>query len=174
VAAKLRVLHDGVGMRRAAITAGAVALLAVGCATAEPAGAPATADLDTSGLPACAEQPPPPPLPEVPGLTLPGEATVFSVYEVGPLTQAEGVVELTPVQVREHYEGRDGVQILRVEDERVEAEILVSDGAHRMFVKVQIACATGSNFTATVGSEADAAPVPVPTGTAAPPGDARP
>ena len=141
-------------------------LLATACATAPPGAAPASGDLDTAAYPPCAEQPSPPPLPDVAGLTLPDEATVFSVYDVGPLTQAQGVVALTPVKMREYYEGRADLDVLSVEDERVEAEILVTDGTYRMFVKVQVACATGSNFTATVGSEADSAAVPTPAGTA--------
>lgn len=153
-------------MRRAA----AVLLLA-GCSAAPPEGAPATAGaLDMSSLPVCAEQPSPPPLPDVEGLTLPDEATVFSVYAVGSLTQAEGTVEMSPVEVRTYYEQRDDLQLISVEDERVEAEILVSDGTHRMFVKAQVACATASNFTATVGNEADAGAMPTPAGSPQPNG----
>lgn len=150
---------------------GAAVLLLGACGdAASPQGQPpaTSAAADFSSLPVCAEQPSPPPLDEVPGLTLPGEATVFSVYDVGTLTQAEGVVDLTPVEVRAYYEGRDDLQLLNVEDERVEAEILVSDGTHRMFVKAQIACATASNFTATVGTEADAGAMPTPAGSPAP------
>jgi hypothetical protein len=146
------------------------ALLLGACAGASSgdAGPPATAALDMSSLPECAPQPSPPPLPDVPGLTLPDEATVFSVYEVGALTQAEGMVELSPLEVRAYYEQRDDLQLLVVEDERVEAEILVSDGTHRMFVKAQVACATASNFTATVGREEDSGAMPVPAGSPAP------
>ena len=146
-------------------------LLLAACGSAPPEGPPPTTGaLDMSSLPVCAEQPSPPPLPDVAGLTLPDEATVFSVYDVGTLTQAEGMVEMSPVQVRTYYEQRDDLQVISIEDERVEAEILVSDGTHRMFVKAQVACATASNFTATVGSEEDAGAMPTPAGSPAPAG----
>ena len=145
-----------------------VAWLAVACAAAPPAPVPTTAAFDPAALPICEEQPSPPPLAKVPGLTLPEEATVFSISELGPVTQAEGVVEMTPVDVRAYYENREDLEVLSVEDERVEAEILVSDGTYRMFVKAQILCASASNFTATVGTEAESGAVPVPAGSPAP------
>ena len=161
-------------MRRAGPTIwwGGVVLLLGACATGTPQGQPppTSGPADFSSLPVCAKQPSPPPLDTVPGLTLPDQATVFSVYDVGQLTQAEGMVEMTPVEVRTFYEGRDDLEVLNVEDERVEAEILVTDGTHRMFVKAQIACATASNFTATVGTEAQAGAMPTPAGSPAPPG----
>lgn len=152
----------------AAACAGSPGVTGVSPASTGPSAAP-TGDLDMSVYPPCAEQPPPPSLPDVEGLTLPSEATVFSVYEVGPLTQAEGIVALSPVQMRSYYEEHAALDVLSVEDERVEAEILVTDGTHRMFVKVQVVCSTGSNFTATIGSEADSAAVPAPAGTRARP-----
>ena len=155
----------------AVIAAGLLAL-AGGCSDpqAAPADATGPAGPDVSALPPCEEQPSPPALPEVPGLTLPDEAVVFFVQEVGTLTQVQGVVELQPVDVRAYYEGRDDLDVLAVEDEVFEAEILFSDGTWRTFVKAQVLCATGSNFTATVGSEEDAATVPTPAGTPQPPG----
>lgn len=134
---------------------------AAACASAAPT---AGHDLDTSAYPPCVAHPSPPPLPAVPGLVLPAEAIPFSAYEVGPLTQVEGVVSLTPVQAREFYEQHADVEVLSAEDELVEAELLVTDGTHRMFVKVQVACAGGSNFTATVGDEGDSDRVPTPAG----------
>ena len=146
-----------------------VLCLAVACSAAPPAAPPPSGGaFDPSALPICEQQPSPPVLRDVPGLTLPDEATVFSMQRLGPVTQAEGVVEMTPVDVRAYYEARDDLQLLSVEDERVEAEILVTDGTHRMFVKAQILCATASNFTATVGKESDAGAVPTPAGTPAP------
>lgn len=157
---------SSIGRRRGAVWT-AAGCLAVACSAAPPAPAPTVAAFDPSALPICEEQPSPPPPPEVPGLTLPDEATVFSTQELGPVTQAEGVVEMTPVDVRAYYEGREDLELLNVEDERVEAEILVSDGTYRMFVKAQILCATASNFTATVGTEANSQAVPVPAGSPA-------
>ena len=121
-------------------------------------------DLDTSNLPPCASQPAAPSLDPVPGLVLPDQATAFSAYAVGPLTQVEGVLAMTPVQAREFYEAQPGLEVLSVEDERVEAEVLVTDGTHRMFVKVQIVCDGGSSFTATVGAEDDPDALPTPAG----------
>lgn len=95
---------------------------------------------------------------------------MFSVYDVGVLTQAEGMVDLTPVEVRSYYEQHEDLRVLTVEDERVESEILVTDGTYRMFLKAQISCATGSNFTATVGTEAQAAALPTPAGSPSPDG----
>ena len=150
---------------------GGGAVLLAACGSGAPQGRPPpSGTADFSSLPVCAEQPSPAPVEEVPGLTLPDEATVFSVYDVGQLTQAEGMVEMTPVEVRTFYEGRDELEVLTVEDERIEAEILVTDGTHRLFVKAQIACATASNFTATVGTEAQAGAMPRPAGSPPPPG----
>jgi hypothetical protein len=147
---------------RAALKWFGVMSLAVACSAAPPAPPPTAAAFDQAALPICEEQPSPPTLPEVPGLTLPDEAMVFSMHQMGPITQAEGVIEMTPLDVRAYYEGREDLQLLSIEDERVEAEILVTDGTYRMFVKAQILCATASNFTATVGREEDSAAVPVP------------
>ena len=142
---------------------------AVACSTTPPAAPPPSGGaFDPSALPICEEQPSPPNLRDVPGLTLPEEATVFSMQRLGPVTQAQGVVEMMPVEMRAYYEARDDLRVLMVEDERVEAEILVTDGTHRMFVKAQVLCTTSSNFTATVGKESDARAVPTPAGSPAP------
>jgi hypothetical protein len=155
---------------RSALPCCAAVLVLAACSGAPQVSPSPTGDLDTSTLPVCADQPSPPALPAVPGMTLPDEAVVFSVYDVGVLTQAEGIVAMTPIQMRTYYEQRDDLEVITVEDERVEAEILVSDGTYRLFVKAQIACATASNFTATVGSEAEAEAMPRPAGSPPPAG----
>ena len=152
-------------------------LLLSGCASGSDVGpptAPVSGPAGSSALAPCEAQPSPPAVPDVPGLRLPPEAAVYSVFKTGPLTQAEGVVELTPVQMRAHYEQRDDLDVLSVEDETFESEVLVTDGVHRMFVKTQVLCATASNFKATVGSEADAGAVPTPAGSPAPAGTSAP
>ncbi|WP_108665099.1 hypothetical protein [Euzebya rosea] len=153
------------GSARRVVTTAAtgLAVLLAGCAGNAPTDA-ASADLDLSAYPACVEQPAPPDLRDVPGLVLPSSATTFSLSEVGPLTQVEGVVDMTPLQARTFYESHPDLEVLRVEDERIETEVLATDGTHRMFVKVQIACAGGSNFTATVGAEAASEMIPTPAG----------
>lgn len=158
------------GCRSVALVLCALSALAVSCSAEEPArvGAAPTGGA-LAGLAPCEPQPPPPSLPAVPGLRLPRGARVYSISRAGPLTQAEGVVDLTPVQVRTHYQERDDLKVLSVEDETFESEVLVTDGRHRMFVKTQVLCASGSNFMATVGSEADAAAIPTPAGSPGPP-----
>jgi hypothetical protein len=150
---------------RMVVASALVTLVCAGCSAAPAVPQATAAAFDASALPPCAEQPSPPALPRVPGLQLPDEAAVFTVTELGPLTQAEGVVDLTPVDVRAFYEHHEDLRVLSAEDEGFEAEILVTDGTYRMFVKAQILCATASNFAATVGTEADSAAVPTPAGT---------
>lgn len=149
--------------RRARAVALAGAVLLAGCA---PAADPATAPLDTSAYPPCAEQPPAPDLPDVAGLVLPEGTEVFTATELGPLTQVAGVVAMTPLEARAFYESHPDLEVIQVEDERVEAEVLVSTGSHRLFVKVQITCDGGSNLTATVGTEDVADALPTPAGAA--------
>ena len=135
-----------------------------GCSATEDWVPSPDADLDLSAYPPCVEQPDPPELRDVPGLVLPDAATTFSLQAVGPLTQAEGMMDMTPLQARDFYEFHPDLDVLTVEDARVETEVLVTDGTHRMFVKVQITCAGGSNFTATVGAESASEMVPTPAG----------
>ena len=150
--------------RRGALLA--VCLLLASAACASPTGdeRALAGDLDLSGYAPCAPQPDPPELADVPGLVLPPEATAFSQQTLGPLTQVEGVVALTPLQARAFYESHPDLEVISVEDERAETEVVVSDGTNRLFVKVQIVCAVGSNFAATVGPEIAADQLPTPAG----------
>lgn len=142
----------------------AVALAAVVLAACGGGVDPTTVDLDLSAYPPCAEQPSPPPAPDVAGLVLPESAVVFTTTELDPLTQVAGVVAMTPLEARDFYEAHPGLEVISVEDERVETEVVVTDGEYRMFVKVQITCAGGSNFTAVVGAEVLADQLPQPAG----------
>lgn len=101
-----------------------------------------------------------------PGFVLPREAVVVRTTDLGQLVQVDGFVALTPLQVRDIYERRDDVELLTIEDEGFETELLLRDDGYRMYLKAQVLCSTGSNFTATVGEEADAATMPRPRGTA--------
>ena len=109
----------------------------------------------------CPTQPSPPPLEAIPGLHLPPESMIFTRSELGPLTQVEGFVDLTPIEVRDYYESAD-LEVIQIEDEGFETEALLSDGDHRMYVKARVLCRTGSNITATVGAESQAAALPTP------------
>jgi hypothetical protein len=118
------------------------------------------------GLGPCPSPPPPADVELPPGVLLPDGATVTSVNETGPLTNVQGFVPLTPVQVRVDYSERDDVEILTVEDEGFESEVLLSAGERRLFVKAQAICDRGSVFAAVLAPESAAAAVPTPSGAA--------
>lgn len=101
---------------------------------------------------------------DVPGLVLPGGAIAAQVLPQAPVTNVQGYIPLTPIQVRVFYLEHAGVEVVVSEDERWESESLVSDGTHRLFVKAQAVCEQGSLFVAVVAPEADAAFVPAPAG----------
>lgn len=104
----------------------------------------------------------------VDGLLLPEEATIVQRRVDGPLTQVTGWVDLTPVQFLDRYVRREDLDVVQAEHEQFEAELLydvaVGGGGRRVFVKVQVACATGSNLVAVVAPAEDAEQVPVPAG----------
>lgn len=79
-------------------------------------------------------------------MVLPAGGYVTVSEQDGPLTVANGWAPMTPVEVRAHYEAGGDWEILAVEDEMVEAEILVASGAHRLFVLAMAACPTGSDL----------------------------
>ena len=137
----------------------------VGCAAPQPDAAPTHNPTGAFELLAPCEPMPSGAQADVAGLYLPDEAVVLSVTPFGPLTHAEGLVDLNPVEVRRHYEARDDLEIISIEDEGFESEVLVSDGEHRMYLMAQVACATGSQFAATVGDEEAAEQIPTPAGT---------
>lgn len=135
----------------------ALVLLAAGCgaAGADAPRAPALA------LPPC-EAAPPTVAADVPGLVLPAGARVTSVTPQPPLTSVTAWVGRTPLEVRAQLEGRHDLQLLHVEDEVFEAEALLSDGAHRTYLRARAACATGSSVLAAVAPEAEASALPLP------------
>jgi hypothetical protein len=166
--------------RRAALVA-VTALLAAACASADPAApepAPDPGDMDAiptvdpallqplTGLGPCED---PPPAAEdvtaVPGLVLPPDSTITSVNDTGPLTQVQGYIERTPIEVRVHYtDGSAGVEVLTVEDETMEVEALLTDGEHRMFLKAQAVCERGSIFVSFVAAAGEGDRLPAPAG----------
>lgn len=120
-------------------------------------------------LPDCPPLPSPAAFEKPEGLHLPDEAVITSSRNNGPLTQVQGFVGLTPIQVRLYYEERKDLKVLHLEDEGFESEILVSDGENRLFVKAQASCSRGSNMVAVLAPEDEAGAVPVPAGSPTPP-----
>ena len=148
----------------------AAVLLVAACGDASAPAAAPTAPADPfmteafNALPDCGPTPPAADDTDAPGLYLPDEAIVTQVKDNGPLTQVTGYVALTPIEMRVHYQERTDLDVIQVEDEGYEAEVLVSDGEHRLFVKAQALCSRGSNFVAVIAPEDDAAAVPTPAG----------
>lgn len=94
-----------------------------------------------------------------PGLLLPDGAVPVLLDVAGELTQVQGFVTLTPVQVLDAYVRRTDLEVLSTEHEVFESELLYevdvvgADGARsrrRVYLKAQAVCATGSNFNALV------------------------
>ena len=98
------------------------------------------------------------------GLLLPDRSVLQSAQDAGDLIQVLGYVPLTPVQLLDHYLGRDEISIITLEHEQFESQTLYETADHRVFVKAQVACATVSNFVAVIADAEDAAEVPVPSG----------
>lgn len=151
---------------------GALAVVAATVLTACSGGQPPADVADVTGpleaLPSCG----PPPaavadkLPT--GLALPEDALLTGVTPRGPLTQVTAYLAMTPVQLRQYFEGRTDLQPIQIEDEIFEAEILVSDGTYRTFVKARALCSQGSDVVAIVAPETAAGELPAPAGSPAP------
>jgi hypothetical protein len=142
--------------------AAAVAVLGMlACSAAEPALTeqgdplgPLEALADCEGLPAADGEPPE-------GLMLPDGAIIQKVSPQGPLVNVTAYVPMTPVQFEQTYRDLD-VEILITENEIYEAELLVSNGTHRNFLKAAALCKEGSSVLAVVAPEVDADGLPVP------------
>lgn len=89
------------------------------------------------------------------GLFLPTGTIVTAVEDLDPVVSIEAYVPMTPSQVRRAYENASGYEVLNREDESFDAEVLVTDGATRAFVKVVAACDRASNFLVVVSAETD-------------------
>lgn len=113
-------------------------------------------------LPSC--QPAPPAVEaDVPGLLLPEGTVVTKVQQQGPLVNVLGYVELTPIEVRQFYEGVKGLELLEIEDEIYEAEALFAGPKYRSYVKAQAKCQSGSTLIVFVGP-GDTGELPEPGG----------
>lgn len=93
----------------------------------------------------------------VEGFVLPDGATVTQVTPAEPLTNVQGYLEMTPVQMRVFYQQHPELKIISVEDEVFEAEVLYEAEGRRVFMKSQAVCELGSVFVAVVS------PVSAPT-----------
>lgn len=98
------------------------------------------------------------------GMILPDDAIVTSQRIEDPITEVNGFIPLTPVQIRRYYEERADIGIISIEDEILEAEILVELDEYRTFVKATVICDTGSQFVAVGAANVAASAVPTPTG----------
>jgi hypothetical protein len=121
-----------------------------------------------SALPACDVDPVADGRGDVPGLVLPPEATIVERRLDGPLTQVTGWVDLTPVQLLDRYVRRDDIALAQAEHEQFESELLyeieIGSQPYQVFVKAQVACATGSNVVAFLAPATLQDAVPTPAG----------
>ena len=96
----------------------------------------------------------PPPQPKGPqhveGLITPPDAVLVTVRTTGPLTNVQGYIPMTPVQMRVFYQQHRGLRIVSVEDESIESEVLADRGPNRIFMKAQAVCELGSIFVAVI------------------------
>ena len=102
----------------------------------------------------------------VAGLALPDGSVLTAVQPQDPLTTVQALVPLTPAQFEAYYADRADLEVLITENEVYEAELLVSDGSHRNFLKATATCSTGSQVLAVVAPEVDAEGLPIPQGAA--------
>lgn len=142
----------------------ALLLLLTACGPAGSVTPRATFDLDgpLTGYGPCAT-PAEAPVALPPQLVLPDSAVVAAQRVEGPLTEVSGFVPLTPVQVRRDYEARHDVGIISIEDEIIEAEILVEVDGYRTFIKATVACDAGSEFEAVGAANVAASAIPTPS-----------
>lgn len=100
---------------------------------------------------------------DVDGLVLPPTGVVTELTAGDPLTQVRGYIQRTPVEIRVFYaDGSAGVDVITIEDEVREAEVLMTDGSRRTFIKAQAVCERGSFFVAFVAPAGDAELLPEP------------
>ncbi len=153
--------------RRAAFACAAAALLSA-CSDGGPAPASQATNDPLSALPPCATAPAGVDE-DVDGLLLPDAAVTTQVTRQDPLVNVSGYVAMTPEALQLSYADRDDIEVLLSENEIFEAELLISDGDHRNFIKATATCQQGSQVLVVVAPEVDAAGLPVPQGAGAPP-----
>lgn len=123
-----------------------------------------------AGLPPCGADPDEQEVGEVPGLVLPDGAVPLKAAVDGPLTTVDAWVGLNPVEVKQWYESSTlGVlKALMVEDEILEAELLMESRTHRLYIKAQSACRDASRLWVVVAEHGAGTFVPAPGSTDAP------
>lgn len=99
---------------------------------------------------------------------MPPTARLTAVRAQPPLTQLNGYVESTPVEIREWIEAQPDLEVVASEDEGYESELLVTDGTWRTFVKARAVCASGSLLAEVIAPEDSDAVLPTPAGSPAP------
>ena len=142
----------------------AAAMLLGGCGGGQALAPLATPDVRPTGpltdLAPCGAAPAPGGHEPVAGLVLPPQAIVTEVTPLDPTTSVLGYLPLTPSQTRRTYLDREDVRVLTQEDETYDAELLLTTGTHRMYLKILAVCAQGSRFSAVVADEASAQGLP--------------
>ena len=138
-----------------------------GCGSGEPlAGStagPITVGADL-GLPGCGKPPSPSADEAPPGSVLPPGTTVTAARSQPPISQFNGYVTMTPVQVREWIQAQDDLEVLVAEDEGFESELLVGNGKFRTFVKARAVCAEASLLAQVIAPADSAVQLPTPAG----------
>jgi hypothetical protein len=156
-------------MRPLALVVAIVAVLAPACAG--DGGAPPVAQQtpDLSGpltaLPDC-EPPPKGTGEQVKGLMAPEGIVITDVTTQKPLTNVSAYIEQTPIQFEAGYSKRGEISILSSENEIFEAEMLISNGKYRNFLKAVAMCKQGSQLLIVVAPEIAAKGLPKPAGKA--------
>ena len=140
------------------------ALALVGCDNGGAPPPPAPTASFALDLPPCGKPPSPDPNLPPPGALLPPGSRITAVREDPPLVQLNGYVTMTPRQVRAEIEARPGLDIVLAEDEGYEAELLVSDGQWRTFVKAKAVCTEGSLLSEVIAPQDSEAVLPTPAG----------
>jgi hypothetical protein len=102
----------------------------------------------------CKDEPEAQPQRDISGLVLPDDAIVTAVADADPLTNVQGYIPQTPVQIRVFYQQHPDLQVISVEDEGFESEVLIEVDGFRTFIKSQAVCELGSVFVAIVSPAA--------------------
>lgn len=153
-------------------------LLLGGCTTAAP-GAVSPSAVASAGaspvpydllLPTCGKAPSPAPDQPPPGAILPPGTRLTAVREQPPLTQLNGYVEMTPIEVRAWVEARDDLTVQLSEDEGYESELLVSRGEYTTFIKARAVCKEASVLAEVIAPREASESLPTPAGRTPSPG----
>ena len=87
------------------------------------------------------------------GLIAPDGIEVEAVSPLPPNQKVTGFLPMTPSAFIAEFDKNTKLGILFREDEGRDAEMMVTDGKHRSFWKLTLACPEGSRFTVLTGKE---------------------